>query len=165
MNKVIQLGDEAKDEITGFQGIVTTFHEKLHGMDQVGIQPPCGADGKVPDAIAFDVSNVIVITKSKVSVTPLSDSDELEVSLGDTAIDPVNNLKGVITCRTTFINGCTQFTLVPSELKKDGERADVAYIPGPRLKLFTSGSVKNKTNESGKPKTGGPMTRLPTSKL
>ena len=50
----INLGDKARDTITGFEGICTSRTEYVSGCTRVGLQPPVGADGKIPEAGHFD---------------------------------------------------------------------------------------------------------------
>lgn len=45
----VQLGDEARDKITGFRGIVVSISKWLTGCDRYALQPPIDKDGKVPD--------------------------------------------------------------------------------------------------------------------
>lgn len=63
MSKV-QLGDEAKDSVTGFSGVVVAITQWIHGCHRVTLQPKVGKDGKYPDSASFDEPAVIV-TKAK----------------------------------------------------------------------------------------------------
>jgi hypothetical protein len=62
MNK-FNLGEEAKDKITGFKGILTGYMKCLTGCDQYCIQPKCEgvlAD-KLPEANWIDEGRVELI--------------------------------------------------------------------------------------------------------
>jgi hypothetical protein len=60
-NKII-LGCEAKDRITGFQGIITGHAKYLTGCDQYIIQPKCeDSNGKYPEANWFDEGRIELI--------------------------------------------------------------------------------------------------------
>jgi len=52
----LKLGNEAKDKITGFQGIVTGIASYLTGCNQLCIQPKCEVDkgGTYPSSSWFD---------------------------------------------------------------------------------------------------------------
>ena len=50
----ISLGKEAKDKVTGFQGIVTGKAEYLTGCHQFLVQPKCENNGAYPDAQWLD---------------------------------------------------------------------------------------------------------------
>ncbi|MEP5730306.1 MAG: hypothetical protein ABJL67_13170 [Sulfitobacter sp.] len=56
----LQLGDLAKDTLTGFQGILVAANQNISGCDQVAIQP-ISQDGKFEDCRWFDVERVAVV--------------------------------------------------------------------------------------------------------
>lgn len=62
----VNLGDEVKDKVTGFKGIVVAITEWLYGCRRVTVQPPAGKDGKVPEGMSFDEPSVDVIKTAKV---------------------------------------------------------------------------------------------------
>ena len=66
MSDEIELGDEAKCKVTGFQGIVTSIAHCLTGCDRATVQPPVNKDGKFPDAMWVDVAALKLIKKGKV---------------------------------------------------------------------------------------------------
>lgn len=57
----INLGDEVKDSVTGFKGIVVARTDYIHGCTRVSVQPKVGKDGKVPDQMAFDEPALVVL--------------------------------------------------------------------------------------------------------
>lgn len=59
---MIKLGQEAKDKITGLQGILIGRCQYLTGCDQYGIVPPA-KDGKVSEAAWFDEGRIEIIGK------------------------------------------------------------------------------------------------------
>ncbi|HUY27276.1 MAG TPA: hypothetical protein VMV27_07620 [Candidatus Binataceae bacterium] len=59
----IQLGDRVKDPVTGLSGIATCITTWLHGCIRIGVQPETVKDGKVPDAIYFDQSQLVLVKK------------------------------------------------------------------------------------------------------
>lgn len=58
---MIILGKEAKDKITGFQGIVTVRAEYLYGCDQYGLTPKTTEDGKIGSTEFFDEGRIEVV--------------------------------------------------------------------------------------------------------
>ncbi|HSW13381.1 MAG TPA: hypothetical protein VLI06_11115 [Solimonas sp.] len=66
----IQLGDKAKDSVTGFEGVCTSRTEYISGCTRVGLQPPVGADGKMPDAGHFDEPMCVVLQGGAVPAMP-----------------------------------------------------------------------------------------------
>ncbi len=67
---LINLGDEAKDAVTGFVGICVARTEWLNGCVRCTLQPPAGKDGKVPDGVTFDEPQLVVVKASKVRAGP-----------------------------------------------------------------------------------------------
>lgn len=64
----IKLGDEAKDMITGFTGIVICITKWINGCKRITIQPQTLHEGKPLDAITFDVE---VMVRTKANAVPL----------------------------------------------------------------------------------------------
>ena len=60
---MIELGDKAKDTMTGFKGIVIAITDWLHGCKRITIQPTELHEGKPIDALSFDEPQVIVTKK------------------------------------------------------------------------------------------------------
>ena len=57
----VELGQTAKDTISGFKGVVIGRTEWLNGCVRVGLQPPVDKDGKVPDAYWIDIEQAEVL--------------------------------------------------------------------------------------------------------
>lgn len=60
----IELGDVAKDSITGFEGVVTSKTHWLHGCCRLGLQPTDLDNGKVRECQVFD-ENQLILVKAK----------------------------------------------------------------------------------------------------
>lgn len=59
---MIQLGDIAKDSITGFKGTVIAVTQWFHGCKRLVIQPnELGKDGKPIEAHTFDEPQVTLV--------------------------------------------------------------------------------------------------------
>lgn len=66
----IELGDVAKDDVTGFQGVVVSVTRWLHGCDRINIQPQSlDKDGRVRESQVFDRNQMTLIKKNAVKVT------------------------------------------------------------------------------------------------
>ena len=66
----IELGDVAKDDVTGFQGAVMAITRWLHGCDRIVIQPQdLDKDGKVKETQVFDRLQMTLVKKNVVVVT------------------------------------------------------------------------------------------------
>ena len=57
----VQLGDEVRDKVTGFKGIVMGITEWLYGCRRITVQPKLDKDGKIVDPQAFDEDAIEVI--------------------------------------------------------------------------------------------------------
>ena len=59
---MIKLGQEVRDRVTGFQGIVVVIADHLYGCVRIGVQPQgMDKDGRKFDDAFFDVSALEVI--------------------------------------------------------------------------------------------------------
>jgi len=68
MSKQPQLGDLAKDTITGFKGIIVTKTEWLNKCVRVGLQPRELHEGKPIDMQHFDIEQIEVITADALNI-------------------------------------------------------------------------------------------------
>ena len=67
----IQLGDKAKDQVTGFEGICVARTEWLNGCIRVTLQSDkLDKDGKPQDGQTFDEPQLVVTKARKVSCGP-----------------------------------------------------------------------------------------------
>lgn len=65
----IQLGDKAKDKISGFTGIVTGYYRYLNGCVRLNLEPDkLSKDGNVQDGRVFDIEQLVLV---KAAVHPL----------------------------------------------------------------------------------------------
>lgn len=72
-----ELGKEAISKTTKLKGVITARSENLYGCNRYYIQPPVGADSKVPDGWWFDEDDINVLndaieTKPKSTGGPIS---------------------------------------------------------------------------------------------
>lgn len=66
--KTVELGDQVRDKVTGFKGIVTGQAQYLTGCKQVMVTPRASEDGKYVDACWLDVDRVEVVGKGVVKI-------------------------------------------------------------------------------------------------
>lgn len=66
----INLGDKARDTVTGFEGIAVVRSEYISGCARVGLQPAVDKDGKIPDAQHFDEPMLTVVKAATVPAAP-----------------------------------------------------------------------------------------------
>jgi hypothetical protein len=58
---MIKMGQEGRDKITGFQGIITSHVEFLYGCDQYGLSPKVSEDGTIKSAEFFDEGRIEIV--------------------------------------------------------------------------------------------------------
>jgi hypothetical protein len=75
VSKTIELGDEVRCKITGFQGVVTSLAKCLTGCDRLVIQPAMGKDKKHPDSLWFDVAACEIVKKQKVKAVSVQEPE------------------------------------------------------------------------------------------
>lgn len=69
---MINLGDEVRDKVTGFQGIAVARHTFLHGCDRYSVQPLVNDKGELQDPNTFDGPQLEVVSSE---VAPEGDKD------------------------------------------------------------------------------------------
>ena len=62
MGPRVNLGDKVRDPVTGFEGVVTTRCEYLHGPPRVLVESKVGNDGKL-NSEWFDETRVEPVAK------------------------------------------------------------------------------------------------------
>lgn len=72
MKNEIELGDMAKDTITGYIGVVVAFTKHITGCDRFILQAQLTEkdNSKLPDSYGFDVTTVELVKKAVVKVDP-----------------------------------------------------------------------------------------------
>jgi hypothetical protein len=63
MSEQIDLGDVARDVITGFEGVVVSRHEYLHGCARLSIQPRALHEGTPVETQTFDEPQLALISR------------------------------------------------------------------------------------------------------
>jgi len=61
MSHRIKLGQEVRDNITGFRGVAVCRSEWLHGCERLVVQPPISKDGKLPETGVFDEPQLEIV--------------------------------------------------------------------------------------------------------
>jgi len=61
----VYLGDEVRDEVTGFHGVAIARTEWLHGCVRITVQPKVDKNGKFIEPVTFDEPQLIVLKKVK----------------------------------------------------------------------------------------------------
>jgi hypothetical protein len=68
VENVIELGDLAKDRITGFEGVVYGITTWLNGCQRITLAPRAlGEHGRLPSTETFDIEQVELVKKAVVT--------------------------------------------------------------------------------------------------
>ena len=57
----VTLGDQVKDEVSGFSGIAIASHEYMQGCIRISVQPKVDKEGKLPEQQTFDEPQLVII--------------------------------------------------------------------------------------------------------
>ncbi len=57
----VALGDEVRDVVTGFTGIVVSLTEWFNSCQRASVQPKLKEDGSIPNVEAFDVEQLEIV--------------------------------------------------------------------------------------------------------
>lgn len=157
-NRTAQPGDEAKDLVTGFKGIITARTAWLHGCDRLSITPTkLGSDGTPIKESSFDEQRIEVIKQCKVPANPPSDDLLVALPLGAVAKDSVTGFTGIIAAITVMISGDIYVQIEPEKTKKDGDTFEAEAFHADRIEVLKPKPVPRakKTKTSADP--GGPQ--------
>lgn len=131
----LQLGVIARDLVSGLTGTASAKVEMLNGNVQWNVMPKGdGLELKGGNCVDFHMLEVIGKgVADKVPVPPSSD-----IMLGNEVEDLVTGFKGTVTERTTFLNGCVYFHVVP-KAKKGEDYPSGILLEHKRLKFVGKG--------------------------
>jgi hypothetical protein len=65
----VELGDRARDSVTGYTGIAVGSSRWLHGCERITLQAPVNKDGSIPDAVTFDAPQLECLKAGVVATT------------------------------------------------------------------------------------------------
>lgn len=118
----IKIGDVAKDELTGFEGLVIGRSRYLSNCDRLTLQPrSLDKDGKPQATNSFDITHCALVQAGAVPVPDKSWDRRENIALGDTAKDAITGFQGVVTARTSWIDANDHLSLQPTTLDNDGQ--------------------------------------------
>lgn len=166
MTTNIKLGRTVRDAITGFTGIATQRCDHLSGNVQYAIQPQGKDDSSYPDAMFLDYHTLDVVDEGLSDrATPVADT---EIVLGQKVRDKATGFVGIATMKTSYLNGCVHFGVLP-EVRKESllnEAPAPSWISHDRLEVVSDGlnSDTLKTVEVKQRPHGGPAMRVPANR-
>lgn len=65
INTPVELGDVAKDRITGFKGVVISITKWMNGCVRLQLQPQELREGKPIETQSFDVEQIVLVKSAK----------------------------------------------------------------------------------------------------
>jgi len=155
MNR-IELGDMAKDKLTGFTGYVGARFIKAFSVARFRLDPvKLKDDGSVQASNWFDETVLEVVEKQFIKPEP---PVQHTFQLLDKVKDSVTNFSGSIIGFIEHASGCVTAIVVPAELK-DGKPQDESDLPVQQLVLVVPKAVPNAAPNAApqeKTFTGGP---------
>lgn len=145
----IILGYKVKCIVTGFEGVVVTQAEYLHGCDRVSVQPPTKKDGSVPDEMTLDIAQIKVVGKKPIIEVKLP---KVLAPLGVRAKDPITTYEGVVTGRALHINGCVRVALQGKHNQKTDKKFDVGvWFAEPQVTVLDKPKATVGSRDTGGP--------------
>lgn len=117
-NDIALLGSTATSRITKYKGIVTAIQYNLSSATQVNVQQPVGKDGKISDAMCFDIH--MCDYTAKLTAKKQYHPETTDINLGDEVEDIVTQFVGIVVAVIFGVNGCAEiFAVAPvdKELK------------------------------------------------
>jgi 4-hydroxy-3-methylbut-2-enyl diphosphate reductase IspH len=134
----IQLGDMARDDLTGFEGVVTGRTHWLSNCDRLTLQPKGLKDGQPQKDVSFDITHCVLVSKAAHAPAAKNTDQREHILLGDTARDEITGFEGVVTARAHFLTICDRLVLQPKTLDKDGQPQKSAGFDVTRVALVSS---------------------------
>ena len=153
----IKLGSLVTDLQSGYEGTATARIELFSGNVQYTITPKAAkGTEKFPEQVNFDA--VTLKIKGKGISEMAQEPQSCTIAIGDEVECILTGFKGVVSMKSTFMNGCVYFDVLRPEGKgkKDGA-AESMFISSTRLKLVKAKKVTPIKASIKAP--GGPSTR------
>ncbi len=151
-----EIGDRAKDKITGYQGIVIGINDHAFGCKHIYLKKEGLNKEKKPDECeSFDIQRIDVLAKKAVPYTPRI----THIKLGDEVKDQITGFKGITTAICHWQSGEIAISVQSQELyegKPIGNQAfnDNQLIVIKAAKIEVPKQVELRTKENPHP--GGP---------
>lgn len=140
------LGDQVKDSITGFTGIVRARTVGLEEVSTYAVQDTTSLERESLKWKWIDGPLLKLVKKEKIK--PTKDPDPFTVELGDEIKDIISKKKGIVVRMTQYLTGCNRYEVLErNELTK--ETVDLEEY---RVKVVKKGAIRSEKEEPN----GGP---------
>src|SRR5579872_1541391 len=118
----IAIGDIAKDDLTGFSGLVIGRTHWLSNCDRLTIQPrELDKDGQPQKTNSFDIAHCELVSKGAVDAPKHPWDQKEEIALGDTVRDEITGFEGVVIARTHWLTASDVLLVQPKGLNKESQ--------------------------------------------
>jgi len=140
------LGDQVKDSITGFTGIIRARTVGLEAVSTYAVQDTTSLEG---DSLKWKwIDGPLLKLVKKEKIKPTKDPDPFVVELGDEIKDVISKKKGIVVRITQYLTGCNRYEVIErNEMTKD-----TINLEEYRVKLSKKAAINSEKEE----KTGGP---------
>ena len=144
----LNLGDTARDSITGFEGIIQSRYIFINGCLQFSLRPRVDKDGKLQDAHSFDVSRLELVEQGTVRPTAVQHSDTAD--FGDLVECEISGLRGIVVSKHYYFDGTIGYGVQPPA--RDSAIPETSCLDSTTIKMITTKKKAVRPNY-----TGGPM--------
>lgn len=128
------LGDEVRDKLTGFQGVICAIYEPIDSAKRYAVHPRTLKDNQLQKGIYLDGVSLKLVKAGALKPTKPA---KPTLKLGDKVTDKITGFAGVLTGVTHSHNGCRLWHVTREKLLKG--RQVTEEIMEPRLKLAVAG--------------------------
>jgi uncharacterized protein YodC (DUF2158 family) len=151
MNYRLNLGDEVKDIVTGYKGIIMYRCHWYHNSDTYGVKSQILKDGIPKQTVTFDDAELVLVKANKVKIEN-DKTPNFKFKLGDKVKDNLSKFKGIIVSQTQWISNCNHYAIESGEVNsgKIAEREHLSEIQITLVKAAAVPKVKKK-------RPGGPV--------
>lgn len=149
----IELGQIARDKITGFEGVVSCISTYEHSCRRIALTArSLDKDGKIQE-LEFDEPQVDIV-----GTTPVMEAPSIappRFRYGQPVIDPITKFEGKVTARANFLNGCARICVQADYNKKESKFDRGTWYP--ETQVEPNGKLlKPKQEQAPAPRRGGP---------
>lgn len=161
MKQPIKLGSTVECVVSGIKGIAVSVTEVLNGNLRYVVQPRSDDPTKHPEAWEVDQQSLMVVDEGHSGLATKAPSFDIQV--GDEVNDMPSGFAGTAISKTTHMNGCVYFSVVPKHREQAvlQDAPPASYLAAERLERTGPGLNKTVTSAPVKTSTGGPSTRAP----
>lgn len=153
---IIEIGDIARDKVTGYSGVVIGHTKWLNGCDRIGIRSKKLKDGKPQGAEWFDEMEIEVLEKNVVDFD-IKRVPQTKIKMGDRVRDKVTETEGIVTAITIYVDNPVNYGIQNEKLNEDGKPVDLFWVGPKNITLIKEDAIgvrREKTKETKPP--GGP---------